>query len=177
MCIFAFGLFDKLKNEKFSSFSYFAKKVSGHDTCCVPFSESACKTENNDTKYDIEFRILSIRKMPWTTQSLNLASDVEAWCTVRPYGSTNTRWHRQTSAPPVDSSWTAEHVETSEESRIYEAWLNYFASFISKMMKCTGYTTPILFKQYNTRREFVRQIRKQWLFTNLRTPCGSHKLC
>ena len=84
MCIFAIGLFDKLKKYKFSSFSYFAKKVSGHDICCVPFSESACKTEHNDTKYDIEFRILSIRKMPWTTQSLNLAPDVEAWCTVRP---------------------------------------------------------------------------------------------
>ena len=84
MCIFAFGLFDKLKNKFFSSFSYFAKKVSGHDICCVPFSESACKTENNDTKYDIEFRISSIRKMPWTTQSLNLASDVEVWCAVRP---------------------------------------------------------------------------------------------
>ena len=86
-------------------------------------------------------------------------------------------WHRQTSAPPVASTWTAEHVETSEESRISEAWLNYFASFISKMIKCTGYTTPILFKQYHTRRELVRQIREQWLFTNLRTPCGSHKLC
>ena len=85
MCIFAFGLFDKLKNKFFSSFSYFSKKVSGHDICCVPFSESACKTENNDTKYDIEFRISSIRKMPWTTQSLNLASDVEVWCAVRPY--------------------------------------------------------------------------------------------
>ena len=23
--------------------------------------------------------------MPWTTQSLNLASDVEAWCTLRSY--------------------------------------------------------------------------------------------
>ena len=23
--------------------------------------------------------------MPWTTQSLNLAPGVEAWCTVRPY--------------------------------------------------------------------------------------------
>ena len=33
-------------------------------------------------------------------------------------GSTNTSWHRQTSAPPVDSSWTAEHVETNEESQI-----------------------------------------------------------
>ena len=83
----------------------------------------------------------------------------------------------QTSAPPVDSSWTAEHVETSDESRISEAWLNYFASFISKIIKFTGYTTPILFKQYHTRREFVWQIREQWVFTNLRTPCGSHKLC
>ena len=96
MCIFAFGLFDKLKNKIFSSFSYFAKKVSGHDICCVPFSESACKTENIDTKYDIEFRILSIRQMHWTTQSLNLASDVEAWCTVRPslspYGVIRPQW-------------------------------------------------------------------------------------
>ena len=55
----AFGLFDKLKIYKFSSFSYFAKKVSGHDIYCVPFLESACDTENNDTKYDIEFRIPS----------------------------------------------------------------------------------------------------------------------
>ena len=85
-------------------------------------------------------------------------------------------WRRQTSAPPVDSSWT-EHEETSEESWISETWLNYFACFISKMIKCTGYTTPILFKQYHTRREFVWRIREQWLFTNLRTPCGSHKLC
>ena len=84
MCIFVIGLFDKLKNYKFSGFSYFAKKVSGHGLCCVPFSESACNTENNDTKYAIEFRILSLRKTPWTTQSLNLASDIEAWCTVRP---------------------------------------------------------------------------------------------
>ena len=79
-------------------------------------------------------------------------------------------------APPVDSSWT-EHVEPSEESRISETWLNYFASFTSKMINCTGYTTPILFKQYHTWREFVWQIREQWLFTNLRTPCCSHKLC
>ena len=86
MCIFVIGLFDKLKTYKFSGFSYFAKKVSGHGLCCVPFSESACNTENNDTKYAIEFRILSLRKTPWTTQSLNLASDIEAWCTVRPYG-------------------------------------------------------------------------------------------
>ena len=70
-------------------------------------------------------------------------------------GSTNTCWHRQTSAPPVDSSWT-EHVETSEESRISKTWLNYFASFISKMIKCAGYTTPILFKQCHTRLEFVQ---------------------
>ena len=60
-----------------------------------------------------------------------------------PDGSTNTCWHRQTSAPPVDSSWTAEHVETSEESQISETLLNYFASFISKMIKCMGYTTHI----------------------------------
>ena len=85
MCIFVIGLFDKLKNYKFSGFSYFAKKVSGHGLCCVPFSESACNTENNDTKYAIEFRILSLRKTPWTTQSLNLAPDIEAWCTVRPF--------------------------------------------------------------------------------------------
>ena len=85
MCIFVIGLFDKLKNYKFSGFSYFAKKVSCHGIFCVPFSESACNTENNDTKYAIEFRILSLRKTPWTTQSLNLASDIEAWCTVRPY--------------------------------------------------------------------------------------------
>ena len=32
-------------------------------------------------------------------------------------------------------------------NKISESWLNYFASFISKMIKCTGYTTPILFKQ------------------------------
>ena len=85
MCIFVIDLFDKLKNYECSGFSYFAKKVSGHGICCVPFSESACNTENNDTKYAIEFRILSLRKTLWTTQSLNLASDVEAWCTVRPY--------------------------------------------------------------------------------------------
>ena len=72
VCVFfVIGLFDKLKNYKFSGFSYFAKKVSGHGLCCVPFSESACNTENNDTKYAIEFRILSLRKTPWTTQSLN----------------------------------------------------------------------------------------------------------
>ena len=88
-----------------------------------------------------------------------------------------TRGDTGTSAPIVDRSWTAEHVETSEESQISEAWLNYFASFISKIIKFTGYTTPILFKQYHTRREFVRQIHEQWVFTNLRTPCGSHKLC
>ena len=64
MCIFAIDLFDKLKNYKFSGFSYFAKKVSGHGICCVPFSESTCNTENNDTKYAIEFRILSLRKTP-----------------------------------------------------------------------------------------------------------------
>ena len=62
VCIFAFGLSDKLKNNKFSSFSYFAKKVSDQDIFCVPFSESTCNTENNDTKYDDKFRILSIRK-------------------------------------------------------------------------------------------------------------------
>ena len=85
MCIFVFGLFDKLKNYEFSSFSYFAKKVSGHGMCCVAFSESAWYTENNDTKNAIECRILSLRNTPWTTQSLNLGSDIEAWCTVRPY--------------------------------------------------------------------------------------------
>ena len=37
-------------------------------------------------------------------------------------------------------------LETSEESRISEAWLNYFASFIYKIIKFTGYTTPIFFK-------------------------------
>ena len=35
------------------------------------------------------------------------------------------------------------------ESRISESWLNYFACFIAKMIKCTVYTTPILFKQYH----------------------------
>ena len=49
MCIFVIDLFDKLKNYRFSGFSYFAKKVSGHGVCCVPFSESACNTENNDS--------------------------------------------------------------------------------------------------------------------------------
>ena len=49
------------------------------------------------------------------------------------YGSTNMYWHRQTSAPPVDSSWT-EHIETSEESQISKTWLNYFSCFISKMI-------------------------------------------
>ena len=93
MCIFVIGLFDKLKTYKFSVFSYFAKKVSGHGLCCVPFSESACNTENNDTKYAIEFRILSLRKTPWTTQSLNLASDIEAWCTVRPYSQAAVPYH------------------------------------------------------------------------------------
>ena len=85
MCIFVFGLFDRLQNYKFSSFSYFAKKVSGHGKSCAPFSESACSTENNDSKYAIEVGILSLRKTPWTTQSLNSWSDIEAWCTVRPY--------------------------------------------------------------------------------------------
>ena len=93
MCIFVIGLFDKLKNYKFSGFSYFVKNVSGHGLCCVPFSESACNTENNDTKYAIEFRILSLRKTPWTTQSLNLASDIEAWCTVRPYSQAVVPYH------------------------------------------------------------------------------------
>ena len=85
MCIFVFGLFDRLKNYTFSSFSYFAKKVIGHGICRVPFSESACNTENNNTKYAIEFRILNLGKTPWTTQSLNFASDIEAWFTSRPY--------------------------------------------------------------------------------------------
>ena len=49
------------------------------------FQNLHAKLEKNDTKYDLEFRILRIRKMPWTTQSLNLTSDVEAWYTVRPY--------------------------------------------------------------------------------------------
>ena len=31
--------------------------------------------------------------MPWTTQSLNLTSDVEAWYTVRPYCEATESYH------------------------------------------------------------------------------------
>ena len=49
------------------------------------------------------------------------------------YSFTNMYWLWQTSAPPMDSSWT-EYVEISEESRIPKTWLNYFSCFISKMI-------------------------------------------
>ena len=63
MDIFAFDLFDKWKKYQIFSFSNFVKIISGHDMCCVPFLESACNTENNDTKHNIEFRILSTSTM------------------------------------------------------------------------------------------------------------------
>ena len=86
VCIFSqFASLTMEKNNHFISFSNFAKKVSGHDIVCVPFLESACNTEKNDTKYNIEFRILNTIRTPRTMQSLNLASDTQAWCTVRPY--------------------------------------------------------------------------------------------
>ena len=64
------------------------KNLNGHDIVCVPFLESASNTEKNDTKHDTEFRILATSGKGWTMQSLNFASDIEVWCTVRPYSQT-----------------------------------------------------------------------------------------